>query len=75
MVDTSVVPSLVYVQLVSHRDAATLLPIIAQHVRPGTIIWSDRWVANNQVGRLAGMAGHDTVNHFCSAIWCAYPGR
>ena len=35
------------VELVAQRDAATLLPIIQQHVRPGTIVWSDMWTANN----------------------------
>jgi len=63
MVDTSVVPSLGYVQVVPRRDTATLLPIIQQHVQPGTVIWSDQWAAYNQVGRLAGVASHDTVNH------------
>ena len=75
MVDTSVVPSLGYVQVVPRRDAATLLPIIQQHVQPGTVIWSDQWAAYNQVGRLAGVASHDTVNYsvaFFSTIWCSH---
>ena len=39
---------------VAHRDAATLLPIIANHVKPGSIVYSDEWSAYNQ---------HCTVNY------------
>ena len=35
--------------LVPRRDAATLLPIIQQHVRPGTTTWSDEWDAYRNV--------------------------
>jgi len=42
VVDPSVESFLRYVQLVLSCDAATLLPITAQHVSPGTIIWSDQ---------------------------------
>jgi len=27
------------------RDAATLLPIIQQHILPGNTVWSDQWAA------------------------------
>ena len=38
MVDTSQSPALGYMEVVSLRDAATLLPIIQAHTAPGTII-------------------------------------
>lgn len=49
LVDTALTPALGVMQVVQQRDAATLLPIIAQHVRPGSEIWSDEWRAYNQV--------------------------
>jgi transposase-like protein len=63
MVDTSQSPAVVYMELVPQRDAATLLPIIQQHVLPGTTVWSDQWAAYNSVGSLPGVAGHGVVNH------------
>ena len=50
-------------EIVSSRDAATLLPIIQAHVCPGTVIWSDKWAAYRRVSTLPGIAGHQTVNH------------
>ena len=35
---TSHTPALEYVQVVTSRDAATLLPIICAHLAPGSII-------------------------------------
>ena len=46
---------------VDKRDAQTLLPIIAEHILPGSVIWSDMWKAYNQLSS-AGYH-HDTVNH------------
>ena len=63
MVDSSKTPALGFMQIVSSRDAATLLPIIAAHVAPGTQVHSDQWSAYNRVGSLPGIAGHSTVNH------------
>lgn len=63
MVDVSQTPALGVMMVVATRDAATLLPIIQRHVRPGTIIWSDQWAAYNRVQHLASVAQHETVNH------------
>ena len=46
---------------VSHRDAATLLSIIIQWIRPGTEIWSFMWAAYR--GLAAQGFQHGTVNH------------
>ena len=62
MVDCSTSPATGFVQIVERRNAATLLPIIHQHIRPGTMVYSDEWRAYNQVGNLSGLE-HRTVNH------------
>ena len=49
LVDTSQTHSLGYMEIVPQRDAATLLPLINNHVAPGTIIHSDEWAAYNRV--------------------------
>ena len=38
--------------MVPCRNAAILLPIIQQHVRPGTVVWSDEWAAYRRVQQL-----------------------
>ena len=63
MVDTSYSPALGFMQLVAKRDAATLLPIIHNHIAPGTIIHSDQAAMYNRVGSLPRVASHSTVNH------------
>ena len=63
MVDTLVSPSLGYMEIVNNRTAATLLPIIQNHVHPGTTVWSDQWSAYGTVGSLANVSTHATVNH------------
>ena len=50
-------------ELVDHRDAATLLPIILAHVQPGTTIWSDGWAAYNNLATTPAISGYSTVNH------------
>ena len=52
----------------AHRDAATLLPIIKQHVRSGTEVWSDEWAAYRQVQQLPPVTQHFTVNHSITFI-------
>ena len=47
---------------VEKRDAATLLPLISQHVRPGSIVLSDEWSSYNQLTATTGNT-HQTVNH------------
>ena len=55
-------------EIVSARDAATLLPIIRDHVMPGTTICSDEWAAYNNVYTLAPVVTHETVNHSISFV-------
>ena len=62
MVDTSHHPALGYMEIVQHRNAATLLPIIQAHTAPGTI-HSDEWAAYNRVHGLPNVASHGVVNH------------
>ena len=60
MVDTSLTPSLGYMQLVPDRTAATLLPIIQAHrVQPCNLMNG----AYNAVAGLPAVAAHHTVNH------------
>ena len=47
---------------VQQRDAATLLPIVQNFVRPGSIVYSDEWAAYNQLAASAACQ-HQTVNH------------
>ena len=63
MVDTSHDPALGYMQIVPQRDAMTLLPIIRNHVAPGTTVWSDQWRAYNRVSSIPNVNSHGTVNH------------
>jgi len=63
MVDTSHTPALGVLEIVHQRDAATLLPIIQRHTKPGTEIWSDEWAAYNSVNTLPNVSSHQTVNH------------
>uniref|UniRef100_A0A1X7UFG7 ISXO2-like transposase domain-containing protein n=1 Tax=Amphimedon queenslandica TaxID=400682 RepID=A0A1X7UFG7_AMPQE len=51
LVNTSHTPALGYMQDVQSRDTATLLPIINNHVVPGTVIHSDEWRAYRRVAQ------------------------
>ena len=63
MVDTSHQPALGYMRIVQDRTAATLLPIIQQHVAQGTVVHSDEWRSYSQVAALPPVQSHLTVNH------------
>ena len=61
IVDISTRPATGYMQLVAQRNAATLLPIIQQHVHPGTVVHSDEWAAYSRISA-AGYT-HSSVSH------------
>ena len=63
MVDTSETPALGVMRVVHNRTAATFLPIIKQHLRPGTIVWSDEWAAYQRVQQPSVVSQYDSVNH------------
>ena len=50
-------------EIVPNRTAATLLPIIRQHVANRSIVWSDEWASYNQVAALPNVQSHGIVNH------------
>ena len=50
------------------RDAATLLPIIQQHLHPGSAVHSDEWAAYNQVQHLPNVTQQSTVYYSISFI-------
>ena len=51
----------IFMVSVGDRSSATLIPLIHQYVRPGSIIMSDQWAAYNQIN--PGTFPHYTVNH------------
>ena len=54
----------VYMEVVNHRRASDLLPIIARHVLPGSIIMSDCWKAYSQIVDMPDYNyAHYAVNH------------
>ena len=70
MCDTSQSPAFGVMCIVPDRSAATLLPIIQWHVRPGTVIHSDEWAAYRRVLQLNSAAQHSVINyslHFVDA--------
>ncbi len=64
MVDTSRTPALGLLRIVPNRTRAILLPIIQQHILPGTTIHSDDFATyRTAVGQLPNVAHHGIVNH------------
>ena len=61
--DTSHTPARGVMRIVPDRSAATLLPIIQQHVRSGTVVHSDEWAAYNHVQHLPSVGQHGVGNH------------
>ena len=59
----SVCPGLGYMEVVTARDARTLLPIIQAHTAPGTTIHSDEWRACSSVSTIPAVAQHGVINH------------
>jgi transposase-like protein len=53
---------IVFFCLVNRRDAATLLPITQNVIRPDSIIHSDQWRAYHGIQQQIGLQ-HRTVNH------------
>ena len=40
-----------------------MLPVITQHLRPGTIVHSDQWAVYNRVQGIPAVRQHNVVNH------------
>ena len=55
-------PALGYMKMVNSHDAATLLPIINQHVNLGSCIHSDHWHAYASLQYSSGFS-YASVNH------------
>ena len=64
IVSTEVSPARGYFELVDRRDVATLHPIIARCVRPGTEVHTDDWAAYRNMDRqINNVAVHRAVVH------------
>ena len=63
LADTSQTPALGFIQVIQQRDSVTLLPIIEEHIAPGTIMHSDEWKAYRRVSELPHVSSHEVVNH------------
>jgi hypothetical protein len=66
IVDTSYYPARGYLQLVPDRKTETLLQIITNICRSGTIIWSDEWPSYKALNSRGW--DHGTVNHSISFV-------
>jgi len=62
IVDASQRPCTGYMKVVENRSEATLLPIINEVCRPGTVVHSDKWAAYRNITRELWLE-HRTVNH------------
>ena len=62
--DTSHSPALGVMCIVPNRSAQTLLPIIQQHVRTGSVIHSDEWAAYRRVQQLQPVSAVNHSLHF-----------
>jgi len=60
--DIATQPSVGYMTIVGDRSASTLLPIIQNVVRAGSIIHGDQWRGYYNLQRDSGLV-HSTVNH------------
>lgn len=60
IVDISFNPARYYLQVVANRDTNTLIPIINNICKAGTIIWSDEWRGYRAISQYFT---HNTVNH------------
>ena len=73
MLDTSQSPALGFMQIVPDRTAATLLPILQQHVAQGSVVHSDQWASYNQVGNLPNKCicswNSQSLHGICEPIW------
>ena len=49
-------------KLINSRDAATLVPIIMQHVQPGSTVHSDQWRAYASLQHMS-LYNYGAVNH------------
>ncbi|KAG0440131.1 hypothetical protein DMUE_1966 [Dictyocoela muelleri] len=61
IVNTSEKPGCYFVTSVGNRSVVTLLPIINQICRPGSIIWSDEWRGYSNLQ--AQGYNHETADH------------
>ena len=58
--DSSTTPAVGFMKVVPDRRAQTLIPIIKEIIRPGTIIWDGEWSAYRNLWK---NYVHETVNH------------
>ena len=62
IVDGATIPATGFMRVVENRSASTLLPIIQEVVRSGSVVHSDQWRGYMNLQRNLGLS-HQTVNH------------